>query len=163
MARRAFFSFHYERDIDRSCVVRNSWHTQDRIDAGFFDNSLWEEAKRNGDQAIKRMIDGALFNTSVTVVLIGTETASRPYVQYEIDQSINRGNGLLGVRIHRIKNLRQETDFEGPNPFDNIYINYSNGGRLRASSVYQTYDYVADNGYQNLGNWIEAAARAARK
>ena len=46
MARRVFFSFHYERDIWRANVVRNSWVTQDREAAGFWDASLWEEAKK---------------------------------------------------------------------------------------------------------------------
>ena len=62
MARRVFFSFHYERDIWRANQVRNSWVTQpDRESAGFFDASLWEEAKRKGDAAIKKMIDGPRF------------------------------------------------------------------------------------------------------
>lgn len=78
MARRAFFSFHYERDIWRANVVRNSWVTQNREAAGYFDASLWEEAKKKGDGAIKAMIDSALINTSVTVVLVGQETASAP-------------------------------------------------------------------------------------
>jgi hypothetical protein len=43
------------------------------------------------------MILKHLENTSVTVVLIGTETANRPWVKYEIEQSIARKNGLLGV------------------------------------------------------------------
>jgi hypothetical protein len=48
-------------------------------------------------------IDDQLQSTSVTVVLIGQETASRKYVNYEIEQSHSRGNGLLGVRIHNMK------------------------------------------------------------
>ncbi len=46
MARRVFFSFHYERDIWHANVVRNSWITQDREAAVFWDASLWEEAKK---------------------------------------------------------------------------------------------------------------------
>lgn len=81
MARRVFFSFHYERDIWRAGVVRNSWRTKpDREAAGFFDASIWEEAKKKGDAAIRRMIDDALKNTSVTAVLIGNQTANRDYV-----------------------------------------------------------------------------------
>ena len=76
MVRREFFSFHYERDIWRANEVRYSWVThQDRESAGFWDASLREEAKKQGDAAIKRMIDEGLMRTSVTVVLIGTETA----------------------------------------------------------------------------------------
>ncbi|MGH3007343.1 MAG: TIR domain-containing protein [Gaiellaceae bacterium] len=117
MARRVFFSFHYERDIWRANTVRNSWVTKaDREAAGFFDAGLWEEAKKKGDAAIKKMIDDALVGTSVTAVLVGNQTAYRDYVKYEIEQSIAKGNGLLGVRIEKIENSKGEVDEAGPNP-----------------------------------------------
>jgi len=37
MARRVFFSFHYERDNWRAGQARNSWVTKDRESAGFWD------------------------------------------------------------------------------------------------------------------------------
>jgi MTH538 TIR-like domain (DUF1863) len=92
MARRVFFSFHYERDIWRASVVRNSWKMKpDREAAGFFDASIWEKAKTQGKAAIEKMIDEALVGTSVTAVLIGNQTASRGYVKYEIEQSVAQG------------------------------------------------------------------------
>lgn len=148
MARRAFFSFHYERDIWRANVVRNSWVTQDRKASGFFDASLWEESKAKGDAAIKSLIDEGLKNTSVTVVLIGKETASRTYVQYEIDKSIERGNGLLGVRIEKIGDKDGSTDDAGANPLP---------------AGYPLYLWNKDKGFKNLGAWIEEAANKAGK
>lgn len=106
MARRTFFSFHFERDIFRANLVRNCNVVAGCDRAGFYDHSEYEEAKKKGDAAIKRLIDDKLNGTSVTVVLIGTETASRPYVQYEIQQSIARNNGLLGIYIHNIPDTR---------------------------------------------------------
>lgn len=44
MARRVFFSFHYERDAWRAAQVRNSWVTKpDREAAGFWDAVAWED------------------------------------------------------------------------------------------------------------------------
>jgi hypothetical protein len=146
MARRVFFSFHYERDIWRANVVRNCWVTKDREAAGFFDASLWEEAKKKGDGEIKKLIDSALKNTTVTAVLIGKETASRTYVKYEIDKSIERGNGLLGVRIEKIKNKDGSTDEAGSNPLP---------------SKYKLYLWNKDAGYENFGDWVEKAAKDA--
>ncbi len=147
MARRVFFSFHYERDVWRAGVVRNAWVTKpDRAAAGYFDAGIWEEAKKKGEAAIKKLIDDALVNTSVTAVLIGAETANRTYVQYEIQQSINRGNGILGIRVHRIKDRSGQTDTAGTNPLP---------------SKYKVYDWVADDGYTNIGAWVEAAAKQA--
>ena len=82
MPRRVFFSFHYDRDIWRANVVRNSRAIAEAIEAvpragTFFDASLWEEVKRRGDDAIRRAIDEGLEGTTVTAVLIGRETASR--------------------------------------------------------------------------------------
>lgn len=114
--RRTFFSFHFQRDIWRANVVRNANKVDAVARVPYFDASLWEKAKRQGDAAIKAMIDTALRNTSVTVVLIGAETASRPYVKYEIQRSIERGNGLLGVRIHGIEDQSGKTDLPGALP-----------------------------------------------
>ena len=93
MARRCFFSFHYQDVIDfRANVVRNHNITKDD-NGGFFDASIWETAKRQGDVALKRLINGGLGNTSATVVLIGSNTYSRRWVQYEIMMRIPRSSG----------------------------------------------------------------------
>jgi hypothetical protein len=157
MARRAFFSFHYANDIWRVSQIRNSWVTQDRETAGFWDAADWEKVKRAGDGAIKRWIDRQLDGTSVTVVLIGSETAERTYVRYEIARSHERGNGLLGVRIHRLKNSRGLTSSAGRNPFDDFYVQ-RNGSRTYLSETYPVYDWVSDDGYPNFADWIEEAA-----
>lgn len=160
MPRRVFFSFHYERDAWRAGQVRNSWVTQDRQSAGFWDAAAWEEVKRKGDAAIKRWIDNQLSGTSVTVVLIGAETSQRQYIQYEISESHVRGNGLLGIYIHNLKNVSSMTDIKGANP-----LTILDSGRSVAASIlyplYQTYDWVYDNGRQNMGRWIEEAAQRA--
>lgn len=160
MARRTFFSFHYERDIWRANQVRKSWVTQDGESAGFFDASLWEEAKKKGEEAIQKMILEGLKNTTVTAVLIGAETAKRKYVRFEIIESYRRDNGLLGVYIHRLRDEDGETDDKGDNPFDYIYITQDDK-KVYFSSLYPTYDWVGDDGYSNFGTWVEKAAKQA--
>jgi hypothetical protein len=162
MARRVFFSFHFERDVSRAHVVRNSWVTQDREDAGFFDASLWEDAKTKGEESVHAMIKKGLEGTSVTAVLIGAETADRKFVNYEITESHNRGNGLLGIYIHQIRDLQGRMDAKGANPFASIYVE-RNGRKVYFTELYQTYDWVDGNGYANLGAWVEQAAKAAGK
>ena len=146
MARRVFFSFHYQRDIFRANVVRNSWVTREREAAGFFDASLWEDAQTRGEAAIRALIGEGLKNTSVTAVLIGLQTASRPYVEYEIEQSFARGNGLLGIRIEKIRDINGDVDDAGPNPLP---------------AGYPVYLWNKDEGYGNFGAWVEEAAKAA--
>lgn len=102
MPRNVFFSFHYQRDIFRVNQIRNIPEIVGSAAAGFRDASLWEEAKRESDATIKRLIDTALEYTTVTVVCIGAATAARKFINYEIEQSLLRGNGLVGVQIHHL-------------------------------------------------------------
>ena len=101
MARRVFFSFHYERDIWRANQIRNSWITkEDREAAGFWDAASWEQIKRKGNPAIRKWIDENLKGTSVTAVLIGAETSNRKWVRYEIEKSLEKGNWPIERRYH---------------------------------------------------------------
>ncbi len=160
MARKVFFSFHHKGDIGRIGQVRNSWLTKGQ-DAGYVDEASWESIKRQGDDAVKRWIETQLNGTSVTVVLIGNETASRPWVRHEILQSHKKGNGLLGIHIHSLKDFRSgQTSFRGDNPFGKF--TFKDSTRTLAD-VYPVYDWSNDNGYLNLGSWVETAARKANK
>lgn len=109
MARRVFFSFHFDADIWRANQVRNCNVVAGADVAGFFDHSEYEDAKKKGADGIKRMISKHLAGTSVTVVLIGKETANRPWVKEEIRLSIAQNNGLLGIYIHHLKNQKSES------------------------------------------------------
>lgn len=115
MARRVYFSFHYD-DIWKVNQIRNSHIVEGCTAAGFMDASLWERVKRRGDAAIKRAIDQGLENTSVTCVLIGARTWERRYVRYEIEQSIERGNGLLGIHVYNVKDRFGKTCMRGRVP-----------------------------------------------
>lgn len=145
MARRVFFSFEYEHDVSRAMVVRNSWVTQGKEAAGFVDAADFEEVKEGGDAAIKKWIREQLNGTSVTVVLVGSHTCSSRYVQYEIEQSEAAGNGLLGIDISKIEDLSGNTT--------------QRCGQIPEG--YKFYLWKRDDGYANMGDWIEAAARDA--
>ncbi|MGD0580799.1 MAG: TIR domain-containing protein, partial [Bryobacteraceae bacterium] len=69
MARRVFFSFHYDDDIWRANQVRNANVIAGSEVAGFIDRSEYEKAKKRGKVGIQRMIRRHLKNTTVTVVL----------------------------------------------------------------------------------------------
>ena len=144
MARRVFFSFEYS-DVSRAMVVRNSWVTQGREAAGFIDSAAFEELIKKGDDAIKAWIDGQLKGTSVTAVLVGKDTCDSKWVAYEIEKSEERGNGLLGIDISKIKDLNGNTT--------------ERCGRIPEG--YHFYLWNSDDGYHNLGDWIEKAAKDA--
>jgi hypothetical protein len=160
MARKVFFSFHYDRDVKRVVQVRNSWVVRARGEAPpFYDKAEFEEAKRRAG-GIEKWIEAQMSGTSVTVVLFGAETYDRPWVRHEIKRSHELGKGMLAIDIHRVKDPQHGADIQGRNPLD--YWSANRGGqKIPFSSLYLTYDWVLDDGYTNLSSWIEAAAKAA--
>ena len=129
-AKRVFFSFHYQDVSDfRANVVRNHWLTKtDRAAAGFFDASIWETARKTSPIALKRLINSEIENTTVTCVLIGSETWMRPWVRYEILKSFKRGNHIIGVHINSIRDKSQIVKPLGLNPLDFLGVKISDDG-----------------------------------
>jgi hypothetical protein len=162
MARRVFFSFHYE-DVWRVNQIRNSWVIAGVNEtAGFVDKAEFETVERQGRAAVEAWIDRQLNGTSTTIVLIGDETANRTYVQYEILKSYNRGNGLFGIYIHTLKDSRGQTGwYGGPNPFSKVEVDDGIWGKSSLSSKLSVpvYDWVSDNGRENIAKWIASAPK----
>lgn len=145
MARSTFFSFHYQRDVFRVNQIRNAPNIVGSAAAGFSDASIWENAKKTSDAAIEELIDNGLLGTSVTVVCIGARTEGRKFINYEIQRSIDRNNGILGLHIHGIW-APGGTDVKGDVPYKLTAGGYN----------VRTYTNLDD-----LSRWIEAAAKAA--
>lgn len=125
--------------------MRNSWVTQDNGVAGFWDAADREQIQRHGDAAIRAWIDSQLLGTSVTVVLVGALTCSSTWVHYEIEASKVKGNGLLGINISGLGDR-------------NGYSTYCCG---QIPQGYSFYSWFRDDGYNNLGSWVETAYRSA--
>lgn len=130
LPRRTFFSFHYDLDVWRAWNVRNSWvvNPSEQVDRGFFDSSVFEEAKKKSDDSLKAFLRDGLNNTSVTCVLAGSDTWSRRWVRYEIARSILKGNGLLTVYIHGVKNKDGETTTKTWDPLAQMALYRTNTG-----------------------------------
>lgn len=147
MARRVFFSFDY-RHVWKVNQIRNIPKVTGTSAAGFQDASLWEEAKKKGDKEIKKMIDNSLTNTSVTVVFVTYGISNRKYINYEIDKSLDRGNGLVAVQIHHLKDQKGDTGSPGAIP-----------SQIEANN-FKAYKY---SNMEALARWIEQAAKLAGK
>ncbi len=98
MARRVFFSFHYA-DIMNANIVRNSGEFKPTSETGFYDKSLWEEAKTKGKDALQKLIDEGMKHTSVTCFVLGEKTSDRPWWKYELEKSIADKKGILGILL----------------------------------------------------------------
>jgi hypothetical protein len=157
MVQKVFFSFHYERELWRANYVRNSWERKpDKVAAGFFDSVTYEKMKIRGDSAIKDWIDAQLQETTVTVVLIGSEAFNRPYCKYAIEKSYERGNGMFGIFIHKLNNNIGNISPKGSNNFGEIGRDKNNNS-VFFSINYPTYEWVDDNGCYKLKDWVDKA------
>ena len=160
--RHVFFSFDWD-DAFRAFQVRNSWVTKGNTAAGFVDSADVEKAKKQSPSAVEEWIDAQLHGTSVTCVLIGAETYKSKYVKYEIEKSIKRENGLMGIYIHQIRGSNGQIDSKGTSPFKCPPFNWT--PRKNEEMSYPCcsyYDWVDKDGFNNMGSWIESAYQQSR-
>jgi hypothetical protein len=144
MARKVFYSFHYIPDNWRAAQVRNMGVVEGNQPVS--DND-WESVKRGGDSVIKSWIDGQMEGRSCAVVLIGSRTAGRKWINYEIEKAWNDGKGVVGIYVHNLKDRDKKQSIKGLNPFDELKL--SNGKIL--SAVVQTYDPPSSDSQQVYG------------
>lgn len=147
MARRVFYSFHYKPDSWRAAKVRNIGSIDGNKPAS--DND-WEIVKKGGVAAIKKWIAGQMSQRSCTVVLVGSETASRKWINYEIAKSWNDKMGVVGIHIHGLKDSEGKTSRKGKNPFD--YISFEPSG-IKLSSIVKCYNPDGRNSQEKYA-WI---------
>lgn len=162
MARKVFFSFHFEEDNWRTGQVRNIGAIEGN--KPLHDND-WEEVKKKGERAIQQWIDNQLFGTSCVIVLIGNKTYSRKWVQYEIRKGWELGKGVLGIYIHGLLDRFQKSSSVGLNPFNSI-ITFTTQGVKSLGTIIPThypphtdsklvYQYINDN----IESWVEEAIK----
>lgn len=158
MARRVFYSFRYRND---------SWRVQQVKQMGVVEgqpllsSNQWEKVKGGGDTQIKGWIDDQMSGKSCLIVLIGTTTAGRKWVKYEIKKAWEDGRGVVGVYIHNLQDEDGNQSSKGRNPFEDFTV-----GKKRLSSVAKAYDppYLSStNVYfhikDNLSEWVEKAIK----
>ena len=156
MKRQVFYSFHFGNDVMRVQQIRNIGAIEGNEPVS---PNNWEEIRRTGKSAVEKWIDDNMRHKSCVVVLVGSETANRKWVDYEIRKAWNEGKGLFGIYIHNLKDPRTGICKKGANPFDNVPL--ENGQRL--SSLVPCYDPNSWDAYndiaKNLENWVDYAIK----
>lgn len=148
MARRSFFSFHYKPDASRAAQVRNMGVVDGNKPVS--DND-WETVTKGGDAKIKKWIADQLYGRSCTVVLVGSNTAGRKWINYEIVKSWDERMGVVGIHIHGLKNLDGKVSSKGRNPFANI--THGESGK-KLSSIVKCYTPAGSNSKERYA-WIK--------
>lgn len=158
MARRVFFSFHFDNDFWRTQQVRN----MNALDGQeLCTPNAWEEVKRKGKDSIEKWIGDNMSGKTCVVVLVGSETADRPWVRREIVRGWDAGKGVLAIRIHKLLDTNSEAALAGDNPLDRINFG-STGKKLSAiAPIYSPAGSDSKAAYaaikDNIEQWIENA------
>jgi len=156
MARKCFYSFHYKPDNWRAGQVRNMGVIEGNQPVS--DND-WESVTKGGDSSITKWISDQMSGRSCTVLLIGSGTAGRKWINHEIEKTWKDKKGLLGVYVHNLKNKDSDQSTKGSNPFAGFKVS-----EKPLSDIVKTYDppYSASNDVykyisDNLASWVEKA------
>ena len=160
MARKTFLSFHYKPDNWRVSQIKQMGKIEGQ---SVLSSNEWEEVKKKGDDNIKKWINDNLVGRSCQIVLIGTNTAGRKWVNYEIEQSWNKSKGVFGIHVHNLKDSSQKQSTKGSNPFSSFTVGDKKESMTKYAKVYDppyststdVYDYIK----KNIDAWIEEAIR----
>lgn len=162
MAKKLFLSFHYKDDNWRVQTIKNIGSIEEQP---LLSANEWEEVKKGGDKAIENWINEQMKYKSCVVVLIGSNTAGRKWVKYEIKHGWGAGKGVVGVYIHNLKDSNGKQSTKGSNPFSGFTI-----GGTTMSSITKTYDppysdstKVYDYIKNNIEAWVDEAIKIRSK
>lgn len=155
MSRHVFYSLHYDAERARAELIRSLAGLVPNLEAKPGD---WATIRRSGDFAVKRWFDQQVRGRSCTIVLIGAETDTRPWVQYEIARSWELKLGVLGVHIHSLKDAKGQQTSKGGSPFSPALASLVEVYDPPETDSKLAYRYIADN----LAKWVESAVAARR-
>lgn len=159
MSRSIFASFYYDGDSHRvQQVLKMGAIEGDSLVVA----QQWESVKFKTDAAIEKWIHDQMLRKSAVVVLVGEETASRPWVNYEIRKAWDDRRPLVGIRIHGLKNLNGQTGKRGANPFAKVtlkngktldeYVKLHEPAGANSTGVYSTIS-------TNIDAWVADAKK----
>ena len=103
-----------------------------------------------------------MLHKSSIVVLIGSQTSSRPWVLYEIGKPWDDKRSLVGVKINGLADKNKRTDSAGCNPFAKVLLH---GGGTVADHVpvYTSFGRSSQQVHAsinaNLTSWVSNGYR----
>lgn len=95
VSRHVFISFDHD-DLDEVNLLRGQ-SKNEKTDLQFDDHSVKEPYDSTNADYIKRNIREKIDRCSVTLVYLTDKTVSSKWVNWEIEESLKRGKGVIGV------------------------------------------------------------------
>ena len=99
--RKIFVSYSHRLDQNAANTFRQFFSNERDV---FIDKSIRDDIGKNADETIKGRLRRLIADSTVTVVLIGSQTGGRWWIDWEIYNSLrrcrgNERNGVLGILI----------------------------------------------------------------
>jgi hypothetical protein len=110
-------NFRSENDFWRTQQVRNIKALEGQA---LCSRNDWEEVKRKGSASIEKWIDDQMEGKTCIIVLVGAETANRPWVIHGTLKDWSDKRGVLGIRINELLDVNSRPSAAGANPFSKV-------------------------------------------
>ena len=159
MYKQVFFSFHYNEDSQRAARIRNIGVVEGEK---VLKDNEWEEVRTKNDANIEKWINDQMEKRSCVIVLIGSKTAGRKWINYEIKHAWDSGKGVVGIYINNMVDLGGDRGPKGENPF----ADFKTSDGKNFADIVKSYDpphtdskavyhYIE----QNIESWVDEAIK----
>lgn len=108
---------------------------------------------------IKRWIDRKMDGCTCLILFVGERTYTSDWVRYELELARNRNMGRFILNLQGMTRRDQTICLGGPDPYS-YHGMYSSSGK---GYVIKQYNWITDNGQQNIRSWIQDACLRAGK
>jgi hypothetical protein len=160
MAKKCFLSFYWKEDSWRVSQVKQIGTIEDQP---ILDGNAWEQIKRKGDDAVKSWILTNMAGRQCLIVLVGSKTADRRWVRYEMKEAWKKGMGVIAIHVHNLKDQDGNQSTKGSNPFTGLTVD----GQKIVGKVYDPPFSTSTNVYnhikENVEAWVNDAIAARKK
>lgn len=140
MSHKVFVSYSHRLDQAAAEDFRKLFADEKDV---FIDKSIRHDIGALKKESIKKQLRELIADSSVTVVLIGAETGGRKWIDWEIQNSLRKGegnhrNGILGVRIKYKEHWVPER-LEDNVPEMGLIIDWPRDKRTLANKIEEAY------------------------
>lgn len=159
---RIFVSYHHGGDQAYYDAFSNAFHdTYDVI----YDNSLERQIDSDDtNYVIRRIREKYITGSSCTIVLVGKETWGRKYVDWEIEATLDKYHGVIGVQLPSAPISTENKIIVPPRLNDNIQSGFAlwlRWQQITASAV-QLQQYVDAAKTRSTGLIVNTCERRLR-
>lgn len=97
---RIFVSYYYEKDRALKRLLK-AWSKNDKFDIQFEDMSADISLATNTDNELKQELTKRIKESDIVLVLIGSSTHSRKWVNYEVREAVRLSKPIVAVKQDR--------------------------------------------------------------